>query len=137
MAPRLWPHPKAVATQSSHTTTSTEGTLPSRSALFDAPRRAVVVQQVEEGLRGKRFGTEHTSTGPDARGHQLQGNARVDRGLPDDRLCAVLLHRPFVVDDVVEVHLARLSIDAGSLHPRAGARAAAHAIPQRRRVGEA
>ena len=47
--------------------------------------------------------TEHAGAGPGAARDQLERDDRVDRGLPDHALVAVLLHRPLVVDHVVEV----------------------------------
>src|SRR4051812_37386212 len=62
----------------------------SRRPLVDAPRRAVVAQHVEERHRVERLRAENSGAAPDAGLDQLQCDHRVDSGLPDDRLRAVL-----------------------------------------------
>src|SRR5262245_14723820 len=98
--------------------------------LAHAPRRAVRGEQVEEGYGVERFRTEHAGTLPRSVGEQFQGDDRVDRGLPDHGLVAVLAHGPLVVDHVVQVDLARAAVDAGALHPGTRAGLAGHLVPE-------
>jgi hypothetical protein len=97
-------------------------------------RRAVLGQQVEERHRVERLGPEHARALPDARREQLERDDGVDRRLPDHRLDAVARHRVRVVDDVVQVDRARRAVLAGAGHERAGARAAGHAVAERRGI---
>src|ERR1035437_2491004 len=106
-------------------------------ALLARPRRTIVGEQVEEGLRGQRLGTQPPGAGPGARVDQLQRHDRVDRGLPDHCLGAVLGHRPGVVHHVVQVDLARAAVLAGAGDPEARAGQAAHLVPERGRLGRA
>ena len=55
-----------------------------------APRTAVRGQQVEERHGVEGLGAEHAGARPGAGGEQLEGDDRVDRGLPDHALGAVL-----------------------------------------------
>src|SRR5579862_6906519 len=71
--------------------------------LLGGPRRAIASNEVKERTGRHCLGTEDTSARPGARVDQLQRDHRVDRGLPDHGLGAVLGHRPRVVDHVVQV----------------------------------
>ena len=97
----------------------------------------MVDEEVEERRGRERLGAEHTGAGPRSAGQQLEGDHRVDGGLPDDRLAAVAGHRLLVVGEVVQVHLPRVPVLAGAGDPRAGARAAAHPVAEGGGVGEA
>src|SRR4051812_39353431 len=70
---------------------STSATLPT---LLDAVGLAVVCEQVEERPRGERLRAEDARALPLAAGQELQRDHRVERGLRDDGLGAVLAHRP-------------------------------------------
>src|SRR5947207_887189 len=98
----------------------------SRSALVDAVRRAIVVEQVEERHRVERPRAEHSDTGPRPARGQLERDYGIDRRLPDDRLRAVAAHRLLVVDDVVEVGRLGLPVLAGAGDVRTGTGAPAH-----------
>ena len=103
-------------------------------AFVDVPLLAAVAQAVEERHGVERLRAEHAGALPHARRQQLQRDDRVDRGLPHDGLRAVARHRLRVVGHVVQVHLARLAVDAGAGHPRSRARAAVHAVAERRGI---
>src|SRR6478735_11330435 len=106
------------------------------SELLDPPRAAVRRQQVEERDGVEGLGAEDAGALPGAAREQLQRHDRVDRRLPDDALVAVLLHRPLVVDHVVEVRRARRAVLARAGDPEARAGLALHPRADRRRVGQ-
>ncbi len=88
------------------------------------------------GRAGKASGPSTARPRPRARCEQLEGDHRVERRLPDDRLRAVLAHRPLVVDHVVQVGLPRPPVDARARDEGPGARLAGHPLAERRRVRE-
>src|SRR5215813_4866782 len=107
-----------------------------RGSFLASPWRAVLGQQVEERLGRQCLGPEHAATCPDAGIDQLKGDDRVDRRLPYDRLRSILGHRPCVVDDVVQVDLARSAVLAGPSHPGARAGQPGHLGAQFSWVGQ-
>ncbi len=67
---------------------------------------------------------------------QFERDHRVQGGLQDDGLVAVLAHRLLVVDHVVEVGAPRIAVLARAGHVGAGAGLPRHAIAQGRGVGQ-
>src|SRR6476646_3051694 len=109
---------------------------PAGIALHDAVRLAVAGEELEERVRRERLRAEDARPLPGACGEQLERDHRVDRGLQDDGLMAVLAHRPLVVGDVVQVDGAVASVLALAGYERAGAGLAAHPVAERGRIGE-
>src|SRR4051795_3752524 len=97
----------------------TSGAAP-QSVVSLTPRGPVLRQQVEERYGVEGLGAEHASTRPGALGEQLEGDDRVDRGLPHHALVAVLAHRPLVVHHVVEVRRPRPAVLTGARDEQAG-----------------
>src|ERR1700722_990901 len=104
--------------------------------LHRVPWCAALCDQIEVGLSRKRLRTEYPCPGPCAGSHELERYDRVDRGLPDDCLRPVLTHRPRVVDRVVQVDLAGVSVLAGSAHPCACTGDTTHPVAEPGRVRE-
>src|SRR4029453_8633894 len=84
----------------------------------------------------ERFRAEDAGTLPGTAREELERGDGVDRGLPDDRLRAVLAHRRLVVGDVVEVGPARPAVAAEAGDEGPGARLAAHALAESGRIRE-
>src|SRR4051794_12409024 len=95
--------------------------------LLDPPGAAVLRQPLEGRHRVQRLRSEHARAAPRPAGQQLERDDRVDRGLPDHALVAVLAHRPLVVDDVVEVRRPRPPVRARAGDPETRAGLARHA----------
>src|SRR5690606_27632395 len=100
----------------------------------DAPRRAVLGEQVEERQRVERLGTQHAGIRPRPGLQQLQRHDGIDRGLPRHGLMPVLAHRPLVVDHVVQIRLPHATRAILSARPRTRARLPGHSRSERGRV---
>src|SRR5947208_11456732 len=105
---------------------------PARVAFDDAVRLAVIGEKLEERIRREGLRAEDARPLPRAGREQLERDNRVERGLEDDRLMAVLAHRPLVVRDVVQVDGSVAPALALPGHERSGAGLAAHAVAERR-----
>jgi len=84
--------------------------VPCSASFAEPPRGSVGVDEIKEGLGWQCFRTKDSDTRPLARCHQFERDDWVECGLPDHSLRPVLPHRPFIVDHVVKVDLARRAI---------------------------
>ena len=84
----------------------------------------------------ERLGTEHAGARPDPGGQQLQRDHRVDRGLPDHALGAVLAHRSGCRPRGRGTPRAA-PVLPGAGDPEPGAGRAVHPVAEERRVGQA
>jgi hypothetical protein len=93
----------------------------------------VFTKQIQEASGIKCLGAAYTGTHPAARVQKFNGNNWTDCRLPKNSLRTPIAHSEFVIGNVIQVHLTRLSIER-SPHPRSGTSFAMHEMSKFGRV---